>query len=94
MKKNKYKLPEDNQPNMVAEPAPSYHGNVAMALPEEDVNLEEDIDWDRKPYLESPTNAEEAVAQIRAIEEDDEKAGINYTIDEFFQELQKVRTWQ
>ena len=47
----------------------------------------------RIPDLDSPTNAEEAVAQIKAIEEDDEKAGINYTVDEFFQELQKVRAW-
>ena len=98
MKEKKYTLPDDNQPCMVAEPTPSYHGNAAVALPKDDTAIDEfedeDFNWDKMPYLDSPTNAEEAVAQIKAIEEDDEKAGINYTVDDFFQELKRVRAWQ
>ncbi len=98
MKEKRYALPDDNQPKMASEPTPGYHGNAAVALPEEEVAVEEfgdeDFDWSRMPYLDSPTNAEEAIAQIKAIEEDDAKAGINYTVDEFFQELQKARAWQ
>lgn len=98
MKEKRYTLPNDNQPCMVAEPTPSYHGNATVALPEGNMAIDDfeddNFDWDKMPYLDSPTNAEEAVAQIKAIEEEDEKAGINYTVDEFFQELQKARTWQ
>ena len=98
MKEKRYALPDDNQPKIASEPTPGNHGNAAVALPEEEVAVEEfgddDFDWSRMPYLDSPTNAEEAIAQIKAIEEDDEKAGIKYTVDEFFQELQKARAWQ
>lgn len=52
---------------------------------------DDDFDWSKMPYLDSPANAEEAIAQIKAIEEYDEKAGVNYTVDEFFQELQTAR---
>ena len=98
MKEKRYTLPNDNQPCTVSEPTPRYHGNAAVALPDEDVSIkdfeDEDFNWDRIPYLDSPTNAEEAEVQIKSIEKDDEKAGINYTVNEFFQELQKTRAWQ
>ncbi len=98
MKEKRYTLPDDEQTKMASEPTPSYRGNAVVTLPEEDVtgeDFEDDaFDWSRMPYLDSPTNAEEAIAQIKAIEEDDEKAGINYTVDEFFKELQTTRAWQ
>lgn len=98
MKEKRYTLPDDNQPKLAAESMPSYHGNAAVALQGRDADMDgfedEDTDWNRMSYLESPTNAEEAVLQMKAIEEDDERAGINYTVDEFFQELQKARSWQ
>ena len=96
MKEKRYALPDDNQPKMASEPTPDYHGNAAVALPEEEVAVEdfgdEDFDWSRMPYLDSPTNAEEAIAQIKAIEEDDEKAGISYTLEEVIAECHKRRS--
>lgn len=80
MKEKRYTLPEDNQPCMVSEPTPSYHGNAAMTLPEEDVAVDEfedeDIDWDRIPVGFYPANEEEAIARIEAIEADIEENGL------------------
>lgn len=97
MKEKKYKLPEDNEPCMVAEPTPSYHGNAAVALPEEDVAVDEfedeDVDWDRIPVGFCPANEEEAIARIEAIEEEFERTGECSTMDEFIQELKAEGLW-
>ena len=47
MKEKRYKLPEEQKDAaFAAEPAPAYHGNAAIALPEDEC-AEEDIDWNR-----------------------------------------------
>lgn len=80
MKENKYKLPKDDSPSMVAEPEPMYHGNAAVVIPDDDVAVDEldddDIDWDRIPVGWGPANEEEACARIEAIEADIEKNGL------------------
>ena len=73
MKEKRYTLPEEQKDAaFVAESAPAYHGNVAMALPE-DEGAEEDIDWNKIPVGWHPANEEEAVARIEAIEEEYDK---------------------
>lgn len=96
MKEKRYTLPEEQEPNFVAEPEVAYHGNAAMVLPDEDVaDYEtEDIDWDRMPYTGGPANEEEAIARIEAIEAENERTGIFYTVDDFFQKLHEERSWQ
>ena len=45
MKEKRYTLPEEQKDAaFAAEPAPAYHGNAAMVLPEDEC-AEEDIDW-------------------------------------------------
>ena len=80
---------------MASEPTPSYHGNAAVALPEENVTVDEfdDVDWERMPYLDSPTNAEEAVAQIQAIEEEYERTGISYSLEEVIADSHRRHPW-
>lgn len=96
MKEKRYTLREEQEPGFVAEPEVAYHGNAAMVLPEEDVaDYEtENIDWDRMPYMGGPANEEEAIARIEAIEAGNEKTGIFYTVDDFFQKLHEERSWQ
>lgn len=40
MKEKKYTLPEEQNPAFTSEPEPNYHGNAAIALPEEDVRTQ------------------------------------------------------
>ena len=40
-----------------------------------------------------PANEEEAVARIEAIEEEYERTGISYSVEEFFNKLNEERTW-
>lgn len=96
MKEKRYTLPEEQEPTFAAEPTVAYHGNAAMVLPEEDVadNENEDFDWDRMPYTGGPANEEEAIARIEAIEAENERTGIFYTVDDFFQKLHEERSWQ
>lgn len=97
MKEKKYTLPEEQNPAFTSKPEPNYHGNAAIALPEEDVAKWEDnyddIDWDRIPFMGGPTNEKEAIARIKAIEEENERTGISYTKDEFFAKLYSERPW-
>ena len=45
MKEKRYTLPKEQEDAaFVAESAPAYHGNAAIALPEDEC-AEEDIDW-------------------------------------------------
>ena len=68
MKEKRYTLPEEQEDAaFVAESAPAYHGNAAIALPEDEC-AEEDIDWNKIPVGWHPANEEEAVARIEAIE--------------------------
>ena len=47
MKEKRYTLPEEQKDAaFAAEPAPAYHGNAAIALPEDEC-AEEDIDWNK-----------------------------------------------
>ena len=49
MKEKRYTLPEEQKDAaFAAEPAPAYHGNAAIALPEDEC-AEEDIDWNKIP---------------------------------------------
>ena len=95
MKEKRYTLPEEQEPNFVAEPTVAYHGNAAMVLPEEEVtNYEtEDINWDRMPYMGGPANEEEAIARIEAIEADYERTGISYSLEEVIAECHKRHPW-
>lgn len=52
----------------------------------------DDLDWDRIPFMGGPTNEKEAIARIKAIEEN-ERTGISYTEDEFFAKLYSERPW-
>ena len=67
MKEKRYTLPEEQEDAaFVAESAPAYHGNAAIALPEDEC-AEEDIDWNKIPVGWHPANEEEAVARIEAM---------------------------
>lgn len=96
MDEKRYTLPEEQNPGFVSEAEVAYHGNAAMVLPEEDVaDYEtEDIDWSRIPFMGGPANEEEAIARIDMIEAENEKTGIFYTVDDFFQKLHEERSWQ
>lgn len=48
---------------------------------------------DQRPYLESPTNAEEAIAQIKAIEEEYERIGISYSLEEVIADSHRKHPW-
>ena len=94
MKEKRYTLPEEQKDAaFVAESAPAYHGNAAMALPEDECAEEEDIDWNKISVGWYPANEEEAVARIEAIEEEYERTGISYSVEEFFNKLNEERTW-
>lgn len=56
MKEKRYTLPEEQKDAaFAAEPAPAYHGNAAIALPEDEC-AEEDIDWNKIPVGWHPAN--------------------------------------
>ena len=96
MKEKRYTLPEEQEPDFVAEPDVAYHRNAAMVLPEVDVaDYEtEDIDWDRMPYMGGPANEEEAIARIEAIEAENERTGNHLTDnDDFINELKAKGLW-
>ena len=93
MKEKRYTLPEEQKDAaFAAEPAPAYHGNAAMTLPEDEC-AEEDIDWNKIPVGWHPANEEEAVARIEAIEAEYERTGVSYNEEEFFNKLNEERTW-
>ena len=82
MKEKRYTLPEEQKDAaFAAEPAPAYHGNAAIALPEDEC-AEEDIDWNKIPIGWHPANEEEAMARIEAIEEEYERTGISYSVED------------
>ena len=82
MKEKRYTLPEEQKDAaFAAEPAPAYHGNAAIALPEDEC-AEEDIDWNKIPVGWHPANEEEAMARIEAIEEEYERTGISYSVED------------
>ena len=67
MKEKRYTLPEEQKDAaFAAEPAPAYHGNAAIALPEDEC-AEEDIDRNKIPVGWHPANEEEAVARIELL---------------------------
>ena len=85
MKEKRYKLPEDKGAAFVGEPTVAYHGNAAIASPDEDCvdtvegypdDEVDDFDWNRIPIGWGPANEEEACARIEAIEADIEKNGL------------------
>ena len=88
-------MPDDNQPKMASEPTPGYHGNAAVALPEEEVAVEDfgDEDWDRIPIGFYPANEEEAIARIEAIEEEYERTGISYSLEEVIADSHRRHPW-
>lgn len=93
MKEKRYSLPEEQKDTaFAAEPETAFHGNAAIALPEDEC-AEEDIDWNKIPVGWHPANEEEAVARIEAIEEEYERTGISYSVEEFFNKLNEERTW-
>ena len=47
----------------------------------------------RYPIGWHPANEEEAMARIEAIEEEYERTGISYSVEEFFNKLNEERTW-
>lgn len=97
MKEKKYTLPDEQEAALVGEPTPAYHGNAAMVYPEDavdEIGEYDDLDWDRMPYTGGPANEEEAIARIEAIEAENERTGISYTVDEFFKKLYAERPWQ
>ena len=92
MKEKRYTLPEEQKDAaFAAEPAPAYHGNAAIALPEDEC-AEEDIDWNKIPVGWHPANEEEAVARIEAIEAEYEN-GQYIDADEFEKELTAQYPW-
>ena len=98
MKEKRYTLPEEQNPAFASEPEPNYHGNAAMAFPEEDVaeweDNYDDLDWDRIPFTGGPANEEEAIARIKAIEEENERTGDHLTdIEDFDRELIERFPW-
>ena len=93
MKEKRYTLPEEQKDAaFAAEPAPAYHGNAVIALPEDEC-AEEDIDWNKIPVGWHPANEKEAMARIEAIEAEYERTGISYSVEEFFNKLNEERTW-
>lgn len=93
MKEKRYTLPEEQKDAaFAAEPAPAYHGNAAIALPEDEC-AEEDIDWNKIPVGWHPANEEEAVARIEAIEEEYERTGKATDFDDFIAELKSEGLW-
>jgi len=92
MKEKRYTLPEEQKDAaFAAEPAPAYHGNAAIALPEDEC-AEEDIDWNKIPVGWHPANEEEAVARIEAIEAEYEN-GQYIDAEEFEKELIAQYPW-
>ena len=92
MKEKRYTLPEEQKNSaFVAESAPAYHGNAAMALPEDEC-AEEDIDWNKIPVGWHPANEEEAVARIEAIEAEYEN-GQYIDAEDFERELIAQYPW-
>ena len=47
----------------------------------------------RYPIGWHPANEEEAADRIEAIEEEYERTGISYSVEEFFNKLNEERTW-
>ena len=93
MKEKSYTLPEEQKDAaFAAEPAPTYHGNAAIALPEDECAEEEDIDWNKIPVGWYPANEEEAVARIEAIEAEYEN-GQYIDAEEFEKELIAQYPW-
>ena len=93
MKEKRYTLPEEQKDAaFAAEPAPAYHGNAAIALPEDEC-AEEDIDWNKIPVGWHPANEEEAVARIEAIEAEYERTGKATDFEEFIEELKAEGLW-
>lgn len=93
MKEKRYTLPEEQKDAaFAAEPAPAYHGNAAIALPEDEC-AEEDIDWNKIPVGWHPANEEEAVARIEAIEAEYERTGKATDFDDFIAELKSEGLW-
>lgn len=93
MKEKRYTLPEEQRDAaFAAEPAPAYHGNAAIALPEDEC-AEEDIDWNKIPVGWHPANEEEAVARIEAIEAEYERTGKATDFEEFIEELKAEELW-
>ena len=87
IKEKRYTLPEEQKDAVfAAEPAPAYHGNAAIALPEDEC-AEEDTDWNKIPVGWHPANEEEAMARIEAIEADYERTGAAAGLEEFIEEL-------
>ena len=96
MKGKRYILPDEKTDDaFAAEPTPAYHGNAAMVLPEDGVDEcdDDDIDWDRIPVGFYPANEEEAIARIEAIEAEYERTGIDYSAEEFENELKAKYPW-
>ena len=50
---------------------------------------EKDIDWDKIPVGFYPATEEEAIARIEAIEEEYERTGISYSLEEVIEEIHK-----
>ena len=93
MKEKRYTLPEEQKDAaFAAEPAPAYHGNAAIALPEDEC-AEEDFDWNKIPVGWHPANEEEAADRIEAIEAEYERAGKATDFDEFIEELKSEGLW-
>lgn len=92
MKEKRNTLPEEQRDAaFAAEPAPAYHGNAAIALPEDEC-AEEDIDWNKIPVGWHPANEEEAMARIEAIEAEYEN-GQYIDAEDFERELKSEGLW-
>ena len=92
MKEKRYTLPEEQKDAaFAAEPAPAYHGNAVIALPEDEC-AEEHIDWNKIPVGWHPANEEEAVARIEAIEAEYEN-GQYIDAEDFERELIAQYPW-
>ena len=92
--RKRYILPdEQTDATLVAEPAPAYHENAALALPKDDVEIEDDgIDWDKIPIGWYPANEEEAIARIEAAEAEYER-GEYIDAEEFDKNLREKYPW-
>ena len=55
--------------------------------------LSEVFDWNKMSYTDNPTNEEEAIARIEAIEADYERTGISYSLEEVIAESHKRHPW-
>lgn len=92
MKEKRYTLPEEQKDAaFAAEPAPAYHGNATIALPEDEC-AEEDFDWNKIPVGWHPANEEEAMARIEAIEAEYEN-GQYIDAEDFERELIAQYPW-